>query len=395
VDKNINIVIVGVSYFASSVSAMRVRNLFTPLILRKGILIKNIIIAPTQTGHQLDNLSENEGIGYRIIHYNFNYIFSFLSIFIKSYFAIKEMRQKRYKNILYVYGYPDLENIFIILFAKLFKFVILFDIIEDNFTIKDYRSLKSRIRNYSAIFLLKRISIIADGAIAISYHIKEQLENIGKKNFPVELIPISVDFNNFPSINISNNDDIKLFYGGSFAEQDNIELLLNAFETVSKSFKNVKIVMTGKGAERHMDKLFKLIAINSSKEKIIFKGFLSLKDYYSTLNDCDIMCVPRSNSTFANGGFPFKLGEYLASGKVVIVSDVSDVNYYIKNNINAILIRPDSKDDIVQAIEALITNRELRIKIGEEGRKTAKKYFDNHSVTDNFISFIENRLLKR
>lgn len=392
--KNINIVIVSVSYFSSSVSAMRVRNLFTPLTLKEEVSIKNLIITTPLTENQLENLSENEDIGYRIVHYNIINIFSIFNFLIKSFLAIKQMKQKKYNNILYVYGYPDLENIFIILFAKSLKYKILFDIIEDNFTQNDYRSLKNRIRNYSSLFFMKYISLIANGAIAISSNIKEQLETICKKHFPVELIPISVDLVNFPSIKENDNNEIRLFYGGSFGEKDNIELLLDAFDTVSKSFENVKIVMTGKGAKRNMDEFYKLIQINSSKDKIIFKGFLPLKDYYYTLNDCDIMCVIRSKSAFANGGFPFKLGEYLASGKAVIASDVSDVNYYLKDKINAILIRPGSKDDLVQAMETLITNRDLRVKIGEEGRRAAKKYFDNHSVTNNFFSFIKNILLK-
>lgn len=391
--KKINIVIVGVSYFSSSVSAMRVRNLFTPLTLREDISIKNLIISTPQMENQIENQTKNENIEFRVVTYNLFNIFSVFNFFLKSLLAIKQMKQKEFDNILYVYGYPDLEKIFIIIFSKIFNYKVLFDIIEDNFTISDYKSLKGRIRNYSALFFINRISSLADGAIAISSHIKEQLENISKKQIPVELVPISVDFINFPSIMATNNDDVKLFYGGSFGEKDNIELLLDAFETVTQTFDNVKIIMTGKGAERHMNKLYRLIEKNSSKDKIIFKGFLPLKDYYNTLNDCDIMCVTRSNSAFANGGFPFKLGEYLASGKAVIASDVSDIKYYLKDKINCILIRPDSKDDLVKAIETLITDRDLRIKIGEEGRRTARKYFDNYVVTNTFFSFIEKSML--
>lgn len=336
---------------------------------------------------------ENVSIYIKNISYNLINIFSIFNYFVKCFLAIKQMKLVGNDNILYVYGYPDLEKIFIIIFSKIFNYKIIFDVIEDNFTIKDYKSLKSRIKNYSSLFFIKKISFFADGAIAISSHIKKQLVYFSKKQIPIELIPISVDFSNFPFINYTDDDDIKLFYGGSFGEQDDIQLLLDAFETVSQSFKNVNIVLTGKGAERHMNKLYSLIENNSSKDKIIFKGFLNLKDYYNTLNDCDIMCIIRNSSAFANSGFPFKLGEYLASGKAVIASDVSDIKYYLKDRINAILIKPNSKDDLVKAIETLIINKDLRIKIGAEGRRTARKYFDNNIVTESFYSFIENNIL--
>ena len=64
----------------------------------------------------------------------------------------------------------------------------------------------------------------------------------------------------------------------------------------------------------------------------------------------------------------------------MIATDVSDIKYYLKDKINALVIRPDSLVDLVKAIETLIINSYLRIKIGEEGRRTAKKYFENNAV---------------
>ena len=374
---------------------MRVRNLFTPLTIREDISIKYLIFSLIGRENLLKNKAQNKNIFYKTLFYKPNNILSIFNLFLKSLLSIKQMKEKGNVNILYVYGYPNLKNIFIILFAKIFNYRILFDIVEDNFTQNDFRSLKGRINNYFSLIFIRKMWLFADGALAISHHLKELLNNISRHKFPIELIPISVDFSNFPSINSNTDDNIKFFYGGSFGEKDNIELLLDAFETVSHLFEHVKIIITGKGPVRHMDKLNKLIEKNSSKDKIMFKGFMPLKDYYNTLNDCDIMCIPRNNTAFANGGFPFKLGEYLASGKAVIASDVSDVKYYLKNEINAILIKPDSKDDLVKAMKTLISNKDLRFKIGEQGRETAKENFDNSTVTGNFISFIEKRILLR
>lgn len=375
-------------------SAMRVRNLFTPLIFKEDISIKNIIITYPEKGNQFENCLKNENIEFRIVSYNLYNIISVFNYFLQSLLAIKQMKQNGSYNVLYVYGYPDLEKIFIILFAKIFHYKILFDINEDIFSYNNFSGLKARISTYSSLILIKKFSSFANGAIAISSHLKELLDNISKNKFPVELISISVDFGNFTQIINNKDDNIKLFYGGSFGEKDGIDILLDAFETISILFPNVILVMTGKGPKRYIDKLLKLIEKNSSKDRIFYKGCLPLNEYYSALSNCDIMCMTRTGSAFANGGFPFKLGEYLASGKAVIASDVSDIKYYLKDKINAILIEPDSKDALVKAIELLITDRDLRNKIGEEGRQTAKKYFDNYSVAEKFISFVETKMLK-
>ena len=66
------------------------------------------------------------------------------------------------------------------------------------------------------------------------------------------------------------------------------------------------------------------------------------KDYYSLLNNADIPCMTRVDLAFANAGFPFKLGEYLAAGKPVIASRVSDVDRFLVNGQNAMLVNPGS-----------------------------------------------------
>ena len=393
-DKKINIIIVGISYFSLSVSAIRVKNLFNPLMKRNDVSIQNLIITSPQMEDQFEELPEDSKIKHRIISYDLRNFVSVISFIINCFKTIKNMRQVKLDNIMYIYGYPDLRNIFIIIFAKMFNYAVVFDIVEDNFAVDDYKSLKSKIRNYSSLFLIKRIYAFANGAIAISSLIKEKLELFSNNKFPVELIPISVDFNSVSSLNLKPNGNLKLFYGGSFGEKDSIDLLLEAFGTISQSYKNLKLVLTGKGAERHLKKLHKLIEENIAKDKIIFKGFLPVKEYFNTINECDILCVTRSNSKFANTGFPFKLGEFLATGKAVIVSDVSDISLYITNKFNGMLVKPDSKEDLVNALETLITNEALRLKIGKEGRKTAQIFFDSNIVSERFFSFIQSVISK-
>ena len=391
--RKINIIITGVSYLSTGASPARVRNLFSALEIDDNITINNIVITSPETDNQLIIKPNNTRIVARFITYSITNPFSFFGYFIKCFSYLKEMKLNGADNILYVYGFPDLENITLIAFSKLFKYKIVFDIIENNYTFEDFRRLRGKIKTFSSHFLFKHISLFADGAIAISTNLKRLLENFSKGRIPVELIPISVDFSNFPSDKPMKNHDIKLFYGGSFAETDNLNLLLEAFSIVSKSREDIKLVLTGKGAERHLKILLKLIDNNPSRDKIIFRGFLSNKEYYETINECDIMCVTRSGSAFANGGFPFKLGDYLGAGKATIVSDVSDIGYYIRDKVNAILIKPDSVEDIVQAIELLIQDTNLRLRIGEEGRKTAKIFFDQHRITERFLSFIMTKVV--
>jgi glycosyltransferase involved in cell wall biosynthesis len=92
--------------------------------------------------------------------------------------------------------------------------------------------------------------------------------------------------------------------------------------------------------------------------------------------------MTRTASAFANTGFPFKLGEYLATGRPVIASDVSDVSEYVRDRENAVLIKPDSSEAIAEAIEYLIADADRAMRIGAAGREVAENYFDVKVVAE-------------
>jgi glycosyltransferase involved in cell wall biosynthesis len=99
--------------------------------------------------------------------------------------------------------------------------------------------------------------------------------------------------------------------------------------------------------------------------------------------------MTRVNSKFANAGFPFKLGEFLASGKGVIATNVGDVSKYLHNEQNALLIQPDSVDDIKNALLTFVHSPEKISAFGKEARKTAETYFDSTKVSLELLSIFE------
>jgi glycosyltransferase involved in cell wall biosynthesis len=99
--------------------------------------------------------------------------------------------------------------------------------------------------------------------------------------------------------------------------------------------------------------------------------------------------MTRINSKFANAGFPFKLGEFLASGKAVIATSVGDVPNYLFNDINALVIHPNSVDEIIDALLLFIEDPEKRVALGTEARKTAERCFDSDTVGRKLLSIFE------
>jgi glycosyltransferase involved in cell wall biosynthesis len=183
---------------------------------------------------------------------------------------------------------------------------------------------------------------------------------------------------------------VSLFYAGSFGRKDGLPVLLDAFDKLARRYKNVHLVLTGRGDREAMKEFFARMELSPNNDRIEFKGYLDEKDYYSLLNDADIPCMTRVDVAFAHAGFPFKLGEFLATGKPVIASRVSDVDKFLVHGHNAMLVQPGSSAEICEAAEFLIDNPESAAAIGLRGREGARSFFDYKLQGKALLTFLAN-----
>jgi glycosyltransferase involved in cell wall biosynthesis len=376
--QNINVLIIGVSCFDRMASSMRMRNLIEPLIEKKLVTVSNLVYEKDNR-EALEKSGMKNNIGYRLIGFRLKNPFSIFSFLFAGFSFIKKCMVKNEKNIFYSYNYPDVKNILFIIYAKLIGYKVVFDIIEDNMY-QVHVGFINKMRLKSSVLIFKFSRYFANAMVCISDHLLQLARTTTKNKVPTYLIPITVNLAYFNNIQAINGSNVKIFYGGSFHEKDGLDYLLEAFNIISKEHSNAELVFTGIGNKLDMDMIFAKIEKQQHKNRINYKGFLSTEEYYRTLNECDIFCMTRVNSKFANAGFPFKLGEFLASGKAVVATKVGDVPNYLFNDVNALVVEPNSATELASALSTLIENPDQRKRIGTEARKTAEKYFDSDKV---------------
>jgi glycosyltransferase involved in cell wall biosynthesis len=383
-----NIVVIGVSCFDGMAGSMRVRNLLEPLA-EKGSISLNNLIYEKDNKEPIGKQGTLNNIRFKIIGFRLANIFSVFSFLGGGMSFLRKSKQKEIKNIVYNYNSPDIKCIFFILYARLIGYKVIFDIIEDN-SVEAHVGIINKFRIKTSVFLFKRSRFFADGIIGISEHLYKLSQEVSKNKIPVYLIPITVNLKYFKNTGTAiAKNKVQIFYGGSFAPKDGLAYLIGAFDKVSSLHTNTELILTGKGHQQDMDKINAQIDKAVNKNKIVYKGFLSTEVYYALLNECDIFCMTRVNSKFANAGFPFKLGEFLASGKAVIATSVGDVPNYLTNGSNAILINPDAEGEIADALQLLIENPDKRAAIGKEARKTAEQFFDSDVVGVKLLQIFE------
>lgn len=368
----------------------RMQNLINALLKTGHNNIANLIVKNPNESLPQKTVGEINAVKYELLEYTIKNPFSFIPFYRRAFKFVKASKSSQFKNILYCYDTPTFINYPIIRYAKRKGYKVVVDIVEDYALTTQSLGLKQKFMANRQVSILKKLPDYASGVIAISKYLNNKMVKETDGRIPVFHLPVTVNFSFFKARPAAEKNSIKIFYGGSFGEKDGLLYLLNAFEQVAEKHVVLELILTGRPPQVGMAHVTDFLAHSKFKERIHFMGYLSDMDYYALMNSCDIFCMTRVSSGYAQAGFPFKLGEMLAAGKPVIATNISNVSDYLINKQNALLISPDSTEEIVEALLFILSNKDESLKIGEAGRETARRYFD----TDELVNDLEQFLLK-
>ena len=177
---------------------------------------------------------------------------------------------------------------------------------------------------------------------------------------------------------------LKILYSGTFSPKDGVEYLLDGVIEAYDAGANIELALLGKGTKKDMDVLEKI----KDKEYIHYLGFVSDEELIKHLIESDVLCMTRCNSRFANYGFPFKLSEYLATGNVVLATNVGDVCEYVKDKESAYIVPPEDSHAIASAIRHIETHPQEALRVAEGGLKAMQQHFSIEKVGKVFVDFL-------
>ncbi len=305
----------------------------------------------------------------------------------------RRARRKDRRNVLFLYGEPNLESFIFVIWARLLGYRVIVDIVEDSYFITNTAPLASRLKARSVAWSTRHIHWFADGVVVISSYLQQKLAGIVGSRLPVQLIPISVDLARVLESTGGFHHPARMLYAGNFGDKDGVENLITAFEQVAGQQPGggpgIEFLMTGRGSDERMESVRRRIRASPFAGQIRYLGYLSDDEYFRVISDCDIPCVVRMPTEFADRGFPFKLGEYLATGRPVVASRVSDVEVYLEHRVNAMLVEPGSIPEIVAAINYLLADEARALKLGAAGRTVAVRNFSAGNSGRRLLELIE------
>ena len=111
------------------------------------------------------------------------------------------------------------------------------------------------------------------------------------------------------------------------------------------------------------------------KSVILDLGVLPKKDLPDLLALADVFVQPGHNTPFEDLRLPGKIPEFLAMGRPLLIPD-ANISDLFTDGMNVIILRHGSAEEIATKCIDVFKDPKRANKIGREGRKFGKKYFD-------------------
>ncbi|MEV7398489.1 glycosyltransferase family 4 protein [Aeromicrobium sp. NPDC092404] len=214
----------------------------------------------------------------------------------------------------------------------------------------------------------------ADHVIAITDGLKDTLVERGVPAESITVVPNGVDTQRFRPIprdeelarRLGLDGKVVIGYLGSLNWYEGHELLFEAFATLHERHPDVRLLVVGSGAR--LATLQRLRTRLGLEDEILMPGsvpFEEIESYYSIV---DVAPITRLSSPVTESVSPLKPFEAMAMGKAVVSSDVAIMTEIVDDDRTGLLFRKGEVDSLVQVLDRLVADPELRARLGEQAR---------------------------
>lgn len=229
-----------------------------------------------------------------------------------------------------------------------------------------------------------------DGLIVMTKPLMDYFATKVRKGCKLIEVPMTVDLDRFA---IKKSQETKygdyIAYCGNMAgNKDGVMNLIEAFDIASKQLQNVNLLLIGGSTTPEDFVKIKDFAKGKGEGRIIFYGKAMREEIPNLLVNAKALALARPSSLQSTGGFPTKLGEYLATSNPVVVTAVGDIPRFL-NESNSFIVEPDNNKAFAERLVKIFSNYTKAQEIGKKGRKVAEHNFNYKVQAPRIHDFIK------
>src|SRR5258708_7592798 len=223
--------------------------------------------------------------------------------------------------------------------------------------------------------------------LAVSDEVAEYASGFPSAHGKVRIMPNGVNPERFPeNIEPSLPAPEGMFtvgFLGTLKAWHGLSFLIEAFAKFHGRYPNSRCLIIGDGPER--DKLASQIAALDLPGAVHLTGAVPAEKVPGLLASMDVAVAPYPQlSRFYFS--PLKVYEYMAAGRAVVASRIGQLEKLIETEVNGLLVPPGDSSALVVSFERLLSDADLRSRMGCAARATVLRKHTWDSVAERILS---------
>lgn len=233
-----------------------------------------------------------------------------------------------------------------------------------------------------------------DKVFIISTFIKHFFAERGVDEEKLQVYPMIVDPNRFAGLEKHNVGFRYVAYCGNLQNsKDGVADLIEAYGATEYAKNVFKLMLIGKKPTQEEMCIYQdMVKKYHLGDRVIFTGQVQYYDMPQILKNADVLALCRPANHQAEGGFPTKVGEYLSTGNPVLVTNVGDMEVYIKDGVNGYVTRAGDVSMFRDKLDYIATHYDEAMNVGERGKELVYSLFNYKVQTAKVLESLKELL---
>jgi glycosyltransferase involved in cell wall biosynthesis len=233
-----------------------------------------------------------------------------------------------------------------------------------------------------------------DKIFTMTYSLQRLLRNDLRITRDVSVLHNAVDLDRFRigDIEVINHS---ISYAGSLSlKKDRLDILLEVLSELKQSYPAIRLRIAYMATDKHYSTFWERVESLRLVDYIDMYSDVPNSEIPRFLAQSDLLILLRTANLQTDFGFPTKLVEYLASGRPVVCSSISDIPIFLTHMQNVYLLAQTDIIHVKLAIIHLFQNMEIRDSMGNAGREACETHF-NPITEGKKIAYAHENYMKR
>ena len=228
-----------------------------------------------------------------------------------------------------------------------------------------------------------------NGVFVISSNLKQYFVGYGVSPDKVHVINMIVDPKRFEGVQRNPNVEKYIAYCGNVNKdsKDGVGDLIASFVRYHEKYSDRKLYIIGPIVSQEQKQEYEeYLRLYKALDSVVFTDSVSPTTIPQYFVDAEMLVLARPDNIQAKYGFPTKLGEYLLSGRPVVLTDVGNITDFLKDGVSAFIAKPGDINCISDKMMEVSANLEKNDSVAIAGKEVAMKEFNSSTEVLKIIN---------